>query len=87
MSPTDGTALLLALNACLWLVIGVGVTLIWQKGVIAMHIIVIKLCWHHLNLPDGQKIAKPSNKSPPNKLSVRYLDCVYMGWTVGRYCK
>ena len=37
-------------------VIVVGVTLIWRKAVAA-----IKLCWRHLNLVDGRKIAKPPN--------------------------
>ena len=44
-----------------WSVIVVGVTLIWQKAVAAIHIIAIKLYWHHLNLADGRKIAKSPN--------------------------
>ena len=42
-------------------VIVVGVTLIWRKAVAVIHTIAMKLYWHHLNLADGRKIAKPPN--------------------------
>ena len=40
---------------------GWGVTLIWRLAVVVIHIIVMKLYWHYLNLADSQKIAKPPN--------------------------
>ena len=40
-----------------WLVIVVGVTLIWRKAESAIHLIAMKLYWCYLNLADGQKIA------------------------------
>ena len=33
----------------------VGVTLIWQKAVAAIHIIAMKLYWRYFNLVDRQK--------------------------------
>ena len=35
-----------------WSVIVVGVTLIWQKVVAAVHIIAMKIYWHYVNFED-----------------------------------
>ena len=42
-------------------VIVVGVTLIWRKAEVAIHIIAMKLYWRCLNLADRRRIPKPPN--------------------------
>ena len=63
-------------------VIVVGITLIWQKAVAAIHIIAMKLYWHYLKFRGQTKNHQATKlKALPNILRVRY------GTYIHTYCK